>query len=508
MLWIALFAPELPLHAACGGVGTQQSLSDTPIAVSDGPDTRPHLRACNALAHAMGVREMMSVSQARALSGTLTVLPRAVAGERQLLEALTHFALAFTPMVCIEPDLERHCVLLEISASLKLFGGLRTLTRQLIMPLTQERRNVQRFGRVFAGLAPTPLAAEAFARHRATGARAILCLPQQDLLRALAPLPLTALAWLVAYVDTFHALGLHDLGQALALPRDGFAKRFGTHTLTLLDRCVARAPDPRTPFVPTAQFSLKVDCVLPLNEGPHLLCGIEQTLYALHDWLRARARGTRAFTVSLLHSRERVSEYPVTLSELSCDPQRWRVLLIEHFQRKPVDEPVHAIAIKCLESEPLTNSNQSLLAQTETAPESWQALLDRLHARLGPQAVYGLRACADHRPEVASAAVYAESKPEQVLRRSVDKKQEYTSHTLRPFFLLPRPRALVTHEGMPSYHGALCLLTPPERIQTGWWDDKPVARDYFVARNAQGTLCWIFLSLNEPDTWFLHGFFA
>jgi protein ImuB len=35
-----------------------------------------------------------------------------------------------------------------------------------------------------------------------------------------------------------------------------------------------------------------------------------------------------------------------------------------------------------------------------------------------------------------------------------------------------------------------------------------VHRDYFVARNPQGQLLWIFRELTAPRGWFLHGFFA
>jgi hypothetical protein len=35
-------------------------------------------------------------------------------------------------------------------------------------------------------------------------------------------------------------------------------------------------------------------------------------------------------------------------------------------------------------------------------------------------------------------------------------------------------------------------LCGPERIETGWWDGDPVARDYFIAVDAEGALLWVF----------------
>jgi hypothetical protein len=135
MQWFALFAPELPLLAALGGEGINTALGCSPVVVSDGPETRPTLRACNDAAAREGVMPGMGVGQARALCHALTVLPRQCAVEEDLLRAIATLALQFTPMVCIEPDRERHCVVLEVSASVKLFGGLRALAQSLVQQL-------------------------------------------------------------------------------------------------------------------------------------------------------------------------------------------------------------------------------------------------------------------------------------------------------------------------------------------------------------------------------------
>jgi protein ImuB len=54
----------------------------------------------------------------------------------------------------------------------------------------------------------------------------------------------------------------------------------------------------------------------------------------------------------------------------------------------------------------------------------------------------------------------------------------------------------------------LVLLSGPERIQSGWWDGGAVARDYYVARAADGARWWIFRECEAPRRWFLHGCFA
>ena len=46
----------------------------------------------------------------------------------------------------------------------------------------------------------------------------------------------------------------------------------------------------------------------------------------------------------------------------------------------------------------------------------------------------------------------------------------------------------------------------PERIESGWWDGKGVARDYYIAR-AQGYRWWVFQERHTKN-WYLHGVFA
>jgi protein ImuB len=73
----------------------------------------------------------------------------------------------------------------------------------------------------------------------------------------------------------------------------------------------------------------------------------------------------------------------------------------------------------------------------------------------------------------------------------------------------------------PLYHGPLRLLTRPQRIEAGWWDEEGkglALRDYFIARSEAVGLVWIYrerpASLAESESepaqtrWFLQGLYA
>jgi protein ImuB len=77
---------------------------------------------------------------------------------------------------------------------------------------------------------------------------------------------------------------------------------------------------------------------------------------------------------------------------------------------------------------------------------------------------------------------------------------------------LDKPIALLERENRPFYGSPLRLVSPPERIEAGWWAGELVTRDYYVAEGKDHTYFWIYSErMASPDgkaAWFLHGLFA
>ncbi len=52
----------------------------------------------------------------------------------------------------------------------------------------------------------------------------------------------------------------------------------------------------------------------------------------------------------------------------------------------------------------------------------------------------------------------------------------------------------------------------PERIEREWWIEGGPHRDYYIVEDEDGGRYWLFRSghyaENEPNQWFIHGFFA
>ena len=123
--------------------------------------------------------------------------------------------------------------------------------------------------------------------------------------------------------------------------------------------------------------------------------------------------------------------------------------------------------------------------------------MERLRARLGEEAVYGVCLIPEHRPEAAWRRVQELSLIAGAKAATANEANTFDQKLPRPVWLLSEPVPLPKPE----------ILYGPERIETGWWDGKGVARDYYVARHSEGSRLWVFQE-RHSKLWYVHGVFA
>ncbi|CBL44849.1 Putative nucleotidyltransferase/DNA polymerase involved in DNA repair [gamma proteobacterium HdN1] len=478
MLWICVHFPQLALDVF-------HPASDMPVAI----ETRRQVWLATETARASGVRSGISIPSALGMCPTLQVRLRDPALEQRTLARTALLAYQFTPHITqAEPD----CVLLEVQSSLRLFGSCEALLAQLQQVLAAEDLHYT-------------LACFPTARGAIVLARSALELNQAGIfpLEALDGCPLSASELPATQIDRLQGMGLDRLGQLFALPSAALGKRLGQGSLLYLQQLRGLHPDLRPHYSPPPSFESDLEFGHEVEHQEALLFPLKRLLNALTLYLHARQQTA---TSVQLHLRQRDGSQEMLQLTPAQATLRAEILLdlfrlrLERFQ---IRQPIVALKLVCDEFQPWKPIVTDLFDTQAAALWSPQALVDHLQARLGNDFVSGLRPLEDYRPE-RSWQVTPPGQPHEIAR----------TLSTRPLWLLATPRALACKNGLPCDPAPLTLLQGPERIDSGWWDQAPVKRDYFIARHSEGMLYWIFrpLAKNELEhtqpQWFLHGVFG
>ena len=416
----------------------------------------------------------------------------------QGLERLALCAQRFTPRVSLVPP---DGLVLEVKGSLHLFNGVEGLSRALANECASLGL------KSMVALAPTPLAALVAARVGKPGGPMGQSFVVTDLARLtgqLMPLPLAALRWPQETLERLARMGVRTIGQVLRLPRAGFARRFGTDSLATLDRLTGRSPDVRERFRARERFRRRRELGYELENQAAILGALAPLLEELGKFLQARQCGVMKLECLLRHRHAEPTSCVLRLATPLADIERLTALLGERLNVITLPEPVRACELR----------SSSLVLRVLSSNSVWQPgeygggvgeqgteLIERLRARLGPEAVYGLRMLPGHRPENA----WGVREPVAAVK---EQRVPLWPAFRRPLWLLPAPRLLSERDGLPRRRGPLRLSGEAERIETGWWDGGDIARDYFTAVDLHGVRLWVFRERGAPHRWFLHGVFG
>lgn len=398
--------------------------------------------------------------------------------------ALACWAGGYTSQVNLAPAALR----LDITASLRLFGGLPALLRRVREDLVAMDIDAQ------LAVATTPLAALWLAR---AGDGAV-CPDLPATRAALAAVPLAALELAPPLARRIEGFGLRRLGDILALPRAGLGARLGKAFVIDLARALGEIADPQACFVFPERFEQGLELPAPVEAAPVLLFAARRLIAALAGWLAARNAALREIECLIGHGHGATTAVPLAFSAPVHSAARIERVLKERLDALSLSAPALTLRLRTQETQPREGYSRALFDGGGQRQEALSDLMDRLVARLGPQAVQGLACHADHRPELASRA--SPGKPSL--------KAPAVAVPPRPLWLVDPPEALRETHGRPQRVGPLTLLAGPERIESGWWDGADARRDYFVAVDRAGRWLWLFRDPRPPGGWFLHGWFA
>lgn len=477
---------------------------------------------CSTAAVQAGIEAGMRAGSVRVLAPQARVHVRDSAREQEALQHAAFALLQFTPQVAMTGSAS---LVLDIGASLRLFGGVLALCRRV-------RACLRSLGYVAVlSCAPNPWAAEMLARAAGLG-RARRYLKLARLHAALDHLPCALLEQSRDMLDWLEGIACYRLGQLRRLPRPGLQRRCGRELLPALD-ALYKKPDPGLSqawsWVQTPQeFTAKRELFARIEESAHLLPHLQAMLQEMCGWLQSRHLALQGMALIFTHERGRLAREPTRLDIFLAEPN-WQQthllhLLREHVGRLQLDAAVIFVQMQALRLQSRQNRSEDLFAcsglhgapsggQEAAARLSEAGLLELLSARLGAENVLQAIPRADFRPELANQwqpATYALAGAV----RAGAVLSAFAQNFPRPLCLLPQAQALQVRAERPLYGGPLLLVSAAERIEAGWYGGPFVCRDYFVAQSMQGQYYWLYRQRpanrqGDADVqWFVQGLFA
>ncbi len=471
-LWASLYLPSLLLD-------TMTTDGDNPhaVAIVERRHNRQQIRSCNDTARHAGIRPGMPLNSAYSMLPSLSAVEYDPEHEARLLHQAGEWAMQYSSIVSLHPPCH---VLLEIGASRHLFGDF----GNLIATLQQGLADIGYQASI--GVAPTALAANVLARAGVRVGTANL----QRLPSLLGTIPVQFLELEESIIEGLLRSGIRDIAALLAVPAASLTRRFGPQCPQAIARMLGQHPDPREPIRLSDFFQRSLELTLAIDNTAALQFTTQRLVGELAAFLIARDCGVNAFELSLRHHRSSDTRLPLRFLQATSQVRHLHRVLGERLAQVELPEPVIGLELSATTFSQIERDAADLFVKSRGQQKTLGEITDKLCSRLGADAVYTLDTLDDHRPERAWQKTFPDSSRDQPALNSWPE---------RPLWLLPTPAPATR---------VLNLEPGVERIESGWWEDDDVRRDYYIARDNSGARYWVFRKRDNTETLYIHGLFA
>ncbi|MFA5678290.1 MAG: DNA polymerase Y family protein [Pseudomonas sp.] len=471
MRWACILLTQLALD----GVQRGREDQSQPLVLVAGAVPRRVIRALNPAARQLGLKPGMTLTAAHALASGFDQAEY----DEQQIQYWQHFLAAWAYRFSSHVSLDYpRALLLEVESSMGLFGPWPCFERRLRQELTElgfQHRIVA---------APNAAAARALANVH----DGLAVMGSSALGNYLQELPIKRCGLAADAVNSLTRMGIRQVKQLLALPRDTLARRFPATVLRHLDTLQGTQPLALGSYQPAEEFAARIEFNFEVNTHQALLFPLRRLLGDLNAFLAGRDCSVQQFILYLQHRQLEDSRIPVGMLTAERDAQLLFEVARSRLEQLQLPAPVLALRLHARDLPAFTPSSAQLLDERPEQSQPWEQLRERLRARLGDQAIHGLVAVADHRPESS-------------WRGDVQGTGEAMG-TIgpRPGWLLPEPQIL--NDLLPE------IVAGPERIESGWWDGGDLRRNYYMVRTRDGRLAWVWQAVDGSGPFMLHGWFA
>lgn len=469
-LWLYLHFPHLQLDTLSGSFDKSAD-KVLPLVILEQKSNK--VIQLNAAAYETGIRLDMGLGSAAALAQDLLVHPYKADVEQAKLNEVAERLYHVTSDICLYPP---DGILLRIHNMLQLYAGL--------PPYWQTLRNqLQGLNLDFHfATGYSPLMSRLLARahwdnvsedRQVMFAQAASC----ELIHSELPAKTR---------EKLNRVGIQTVGDVFKLSLKDIAKRFDIELVTYLGRLKGEFQHSVDFYHPPEHFHRYIELMYEIETSEVLIHPLKGLLQSLEHFLKLRDQLTNELYIRL-HHRD-TDDLTVTVGSVQGEYKAldWLRLIELKLQELQLQAPTYAITLTTGQTHVRSPQKHDLFAGEQGTLSPLQ-LISLLQAKLGESAIHGLTLKDDFRPEVANQYC-----PPMTTSFCLG-----TLHASRPSFLL--------HNAQPLQE-KVSIIQGPERLNTGWWDNKPVVRDYFIARSRQGKWYWVYRT--PKDDWFLHGIFS
>ena len=468
MQWLYLCFPSLQLDSLLH----QQVYSQACVLVD-----KNEVVQANPEALQLGIKNGTGLAHAALLCVQIKVIAYDAKKEHRLLSQLAQCLYQTSATFYLDPP---QGLLLQTSDMLRLYEGIGGYWQQLQQPLIERGLNYH-----YAS-AHTPLAAKVLAH--AGNDRLLQHQRQVQMLLNQLPIQHALLDHKLAL--QLERLGLNTLGQAQALPKSALGQRLGKTLVNYLHQLEDTSAPTKPAYQPPERFRQRLELLYEIEHSSALRFPLKRLLTDLEAFLAPRQLKVAQLSLGLDYREHASQKMHVGCSDGEYRAESWLSLFLLKLEELKLPAPIIAISLTTKGQMPWAPLSEQLFEPIQGKLSTGQ-LISRLQSKLGDHAVQQVYLRDDHRPERS----FYQGAPQ-----SSYPTQQATAF-LRPSLLFTLPQAL---HHKPDQHW--CILSGPERIQSGWWDNVNICRDYFIARNPAGQVCWLFRTATED--WFLHGYFS
>lgn len=328
-------------------------------------------------------------------------------------------------------------------------------------------------------------------------------LEENKMLKKIQSLPVKMICESNETVASLERLGVKNIGQLIRLPKKGLRHRFEGVLIEKINQITSSDEVGLKKIITPVNVNKKKEFLDPILDKKILLYEIEKLLKKLCLKLNEYYLETNQINITIFSDSRKNPSFNIiiNLSGATNDPNKLYLLTKEKIDRSELFESVREIRLHSPKVSKVYEENKELFFIKKNSLNNISNFIDIIVTRVQRTSVVFFNNRSNYVPEQKFIRLPFTGNNNLTNNLQTDERETEPG----VIWLYENPILLEKKYGKPYYRGSLVIHESLERIETNWWTDKPVKRDYYIADTVNHERIWIYLT-PERD-WYLHGKF-